>query len=119
MLLEDELKQLVEQSTALSDGLYEYKQSMESKKTRVVGMEQSILRLEAENKRLKNPGKKKGRATVTRRSSLVSMVGKAFLVIVLVLLFLHFTRFLRIPDILEQFDTLVRGVFFFLGNFRS
>ena len=119
MLLEEEFKRIIEQSTTLSEGLLEYKQSMESKKTRIVGLEQRILQLEAENKRLGNPNKKKGRLTVTRRSSMASMIGKVFLVLALILLFLHFTRFLRIPDVFEQFDTLVRRVFFYLGRTGS
>ena len=116
MLLEDELKQTVEQSATLSESLHEYKQSMESKKTRIVGMEQRILQIERENKRLKSPSKKKGRLIVTRRSSLVSMIGKVFIIIALVLLFLHFTGFLRIPDVFDQFDTLVRRIFLYLGK---
>ncbi len=119
MLLEDELKQTVEQSATLSEALHEYKQSMESKKTRIAGMEQRILQIERENKRLKSPSKKKGRLIVTRRSSIISMIGKVFLILAIVLLFLHFTGFLRITDIFDQFDTLVRRVFLYLGKIRN
>ena len=119
MVLEDDLKQVLEQSTTLSEALHEYKQSMESKKTRIVGLEQRILSLEADNKRLKAPSKKKGHLAVTRRSSVVSIIGKAFLILALVLLFLHFTGFLRMPDVFNQFDTLVRRVFFYRGEIGS
>ena len=108
MLLEEELKQKAKESETLSEALQEYKQGMESKNARIIGLESRLQQLEGETKGLKGQLQSKKTPLVINRTTIFSKIGNIFLIFTIVLLFLHYTGFINIPQAFSQFDSFLK-----------
>ncbi len=116
MLLEEDLKEKGKEVQTLSEALQEYKQGMESKNARIIGLESRLQQLEGETKGLKVQLESKKTPLVINRTTIFSKIGNIFLIFTIVLLFLHYTGFINIPQAFSQFDSLLRRTISLPGN---
>jgi len=116
MLLEEELKEKAKEVQTLSEALQEYKQGMESKNARIIGLESRLQQLEGETKGLKVQLESKKTPLVINRTTIFSKIGNIFLIFTIVLLFLHYTGFINIPQVFSQFDSVLRRTIALPGN---
>ena len=106
-VLKRDLERKREEVKTLSYVLEGYKVQFDTWNSNITGLQNRIQHLESENIMLRQPTQQGSQSTAAAEGSLASKIGYSLFLFALILVVLHYTAVVSIPEVFHQVDRLL------------